>query len=109
MADKKISQLPSASTLDGTEYTVLVQGGVNVKVQVSEISGANAIANVGDWDASVNTYPLVRGDTGGVIKKNNEFNITVSGTMGVNPVVPGLIARALRDSPGQTDDYWRIY
>lgn len=36
MANVKISQLPDASSIDGTEYVEIVQGGVNKKVQISE-------------------------------------------------------------------------
>lgn len=38
MADTKISAMPSANTLDGTELTPLVQGGVNVQATVSDIN-----------------------------------------------------------------------
>jgi len=37
MTDKKISELSSNGTLDGTESTVLVQGGSNVKALLSAI------------------------------------------------------------------------
>lgn len=42
MADQKISAMPSASALDGTEVAPLVQGGANVKATVADI---NAFTN----------------------------------------------------------------
>ena len=42
MADTKISAMPSASTLDGTELTPLVQSGVNVQATIADI---NAFTN----------------------------------------------------------------
>lgn len=45
MANKKISELPSASTpLGGTELVEVVQGGVNAKVAVSNIAGSSVSA-----------------------------------------------------------------
>jgi len=38
MADTKISAMPDASTLDGTEFVPLVQSGVNVKVTVADLN-----------------------------------------------------------------------
>lgn len=37
MADQKISAMPSATTLDGTELVPLVQGGANVQATVNDI------------------------------------------------------------------------
>lgn len=38
MADQKISAMPSALTLDGTELVPLVQSGVNVKATIADLS-----------------------------------------------------------------------
>jgi len=42
MADQKISAMPSAATLDGTELVPLVQSGANVKSTVADIRSFNA-------------------------------------------------------------------
>jgi hypothetical protein len=42
MADQKISAMPSAATLDGTELVPLVQSGANVKSTVADIRAFNA-------------------------------------------------------------------
>jgi len=42
MADTKISAMPDASTLDGTELVPLVQGGVNVKATLDDIVAYDA-------------------------------------------------------------------
>jgi hypothetical protein len=64
MADQKISAMTAASTLDGTEITPLVQGGVNKQVTtanyVSQILNVNAVT-VGQGGTNIKTYAL--GDT----------------------------------------------
>lgn len=64
MADQKISAMPAASTLDGTEITPLVQAGVNKQITtanyVSQILNVNAVT-VGQGGTNIKTYAL--GDT----------------------------------------------
>lgn len=43
MADQKISAMPSALPLDGTELVPLVQGGANVQATVSEIANYSRV------------------------------------------------------------------
>lgn len=63
----------------------------------------------GNWDASVNTYPTSGGSgTAGAILKGDLFTISVGGTMGTKVVTVGDVARALVDTPGQTDGNWAI-
>lgn len=59
MADKKISQLVSALTKNGTDLLVIVQGGVTKKITVTDfvtglISGANNLSDLADPSASLN-------------------------------------------------------
>ena len=54
MVDKKISELSSNGTLDGTESTVLVQSGSNVKVLLSAIK--SYILTTTMQKITVNTY-----------------------------------------------------
>jgi hypothetical protein len=47
MADQKISAMPSASTLDGTELIPLVQSGVNVQATITDIADYTTATNLG--------------------------------------------------------------
>lgn len=64
MADQKISAMPSAATLDGTEITPIVQSGVNKQVTtanyVSQVLNVNAVTPT-QGGTNINTYTL--GDT----------------------------------------------
>lgn len=64
MADQKISAMPSASTLDGTEITPIIQTGTNKQVTtanyVSQILNVNAVTT-GQGGTNIKTYTL--GDT----------------------------------------------
>jgi len=64
MADQKISAMPSAATLDGTEITPIVQSGTNKQVTtanyVSQILNVNAVTT-GQGGTNIKTYTL--GDT----------------------------------------------
>ena len=61
MADIKISALPGASTLDGTETIPLVQGGTTKKVTSDQFLIKDASGNVGVGTASPNSKLDVRG------------------------------------------------
>lgn len=64
MADQKISAMPAASTLDGTEITPIVQSGVNKQITtaeyVSEVLDVNAVKTT-QGGTNIKTYTL--GDT----------------------------------------------
>jgi hypothetical protein len=64
MPDTKISAMPSASTLDGTEITPIVQGGTNKQVTtanyVSQVLNVNAVLPT-QGGTNIKTYTL--GDT----------------------------------------------
>jgi len=64
LADQKISAMPSAATLDGTEITPIVQSGVNKQVTtanyVSQVLNVNAVTPT-QGGTNINTYTL--GDT----------------------------------------------
>lgn len=57
MADQKISAMPSASTLDGTELVPLVQGGANVKATLDVLraydSNYGAFSSTSDQTGSI--------------------------------------------------------
>jgi hypothetical protein len=52
MADTKISAMPSAATLDGTELVPLVQGGVNVQATLNDVK-TFANKTYGGWHSDV--------------------------------------------------------
>ena len=64
MADQKISAMPSAATLDGTEITPIVQTGTNKQVTtanyVSQVLNVNAVTAT-QGGTNIKTYTL--GDT----------------------------------------------
>jgi hypothetical protein len=64
----------------------------------------------GAYDASGNTYPASGGSgTAGAIRAGDEWYFSVGGTLdgGLWPIK--TIAKALVDTPGQTDANWRLY
>lgn len=77
MADTKISAMPSASTLDGTEITPIVQGGAN-----KQVTTANYVSQVLD----VNPVTVSQGGTGatsltGYVYGNGTSAFTASSTI----------------------------
>lgn len=68
MADQKISAMPAASTLDGTELAPLVQGGANVRATLTAINALsqNRIAlfrNTTHTYTAANTANIITFDT----------------------------------------------
>lgn len=64
----------------------------------------------GNYDASVNTFPVAANTMPVVatIKKGFAWEISVAGTLGGQDVQVGDIVRALINSPGQTAGNWNI-
>lgn len=70
---------------------------------------ANMVIDCGNHDASTNLFPTTGGTgTAGAIKRGNQFDITVAGTLGGVDVEPGATVRAKVDTPGQTLGNWVI-
>lgn len=87
MADQKISQMPSAGPLTGAELVPLVQGGVNVKVQMGTIRSFNnayiAISSNLDQTGSITAGTVMTFDVVDIqdsIILNNGSKITVPDT-----------------------------
>lgn len=71
---------------------------------------AGTVVLCGNYDASTNTFPTSGGTgTAGAIKKGNEFDISVAGTLGGEAVPIGATIRAKIDTPGNTLANWRIF
>lgn len=60
---------------------------------------------VGDWDASVGSWPLTRA-SGAAIKRGDAFNVTVAGTIDSRYFDVGDTFYANQDLPGQTGSKW---
>lgn len=103
MTDKKISELSSNGTLDGTESTVLVQSGSNVKALLSDIrsyivNGYLSIANsryqfLNDSTTTLTTYTVPasavteNGRTIIELSNNSLTSITVNAATGTGKSV----------------------
>lgn len=107
--DSKISALGAAAGLTGAELTVLVQSAGNVNATLAILKSFFRPFR-GDYSAAGNVFP-VSGGTGpsGAIAKGDEFDISVSGTLGGVPVFVGTTIRARQDTPGNTLANWRIF
>lgn len=92
MADTKISQMPSAVPLTGTESVPLVQGGINVKTPTSAIETliVDNRMNVGAWQdstiqtGSITTPTVITFDTtdiadGVTLVSNSRMTVPVDG------------------------------
>ncbi len=88
MADTKISAMPNASTLDGTELVPLVQSGANVKATVEDINAV--ITNHGSF-YSVLDQNYVANTANAVIVENTAFSqgISVVGNTDITIANPG--------------------
>src|SRR5690349_10898238 len=104
MADTKISNETTASTLTGTEVVLGVQGGVNVKIPLTMVFAYIQLGGVitykGDFSLASNLFP------GSSVKKGYQYNITASSTTllahdgGIIPIGSTIIAKV--DSPSTT-------
>lgn len=95
---KKISQLPTATTLDGTEYLEIVQSGVSKKVLKSILVVGSALT---DWDMSTNLF------SSGSVRGQRYYGINGPTTTlldRLGSVIPnGVIATSLEDNASTTD------
>jgi hypothetical protein len=110
MANKKITDLPTASTPDGSEYIELVQGGINKKSTILSIGSGNWR---GAYDLSGNAYPSA-GGTGvsGIPAPGNEWYVSVPGTLdiygiGVAPVEYGALLKYLGGTVSSASS-WKV-
>lgn len=106
-----VESLQAASTLDGSEFIAISQGGSARKITVSGLTGNKWR---GAYDASVDAYPTTGGNgPSGAPGAGDEWYVSVAGDLdisglGVTTVFPGAILIALVDSPGQTPANWKV-
>ena len=106
MANKKISELPAATTEDGSELLEIVQGGINKQTTFGRLNSYR-----GAYDASGNTYPAAGGGSGqsGAIRAGDLYYFSVAATNLDSQAWPiGTLALALVNTPGQTTTNWRL-
>lgn len=105
MANKKISELPTATSLDGTELYEIVQGGVNKKVSQSVSNPYR-----GDY-AGGTSFPETGGRlSGGIPAAGDKWRLTSTLTIGGADVYEaGTIIESAIDTPGQTTGNWIKY
>ena len=111
MADQKISAMPSASTLDGTELVPLVQSGANVQTAISDVNALtqNRISLVSSTTqtAVANTATVVTFDSSSFsqnisIVDNSKITFAVAGDYVLN----FSFQMANTDTQIQTADFW---
>lgn len=81
MANKKISELPAAGAITGSELVEIVQGGVNKQTTTQAVSsGVSQFRGV--HDASGNTLPSTGGSgTAGALVGGDHWYISVTGSL----------------------------
>lgn len=90
MADKKISQLNSATPLSGTELVPVVQGGETKKVT------AQAIADLGSGGGGGGAVDSVNGQTGVVVLTKSDIGLAnVDNTSDANKPISSATSAAL--------------
>ena len=94
MADKKISQLPSASTLDGTEVVAGVQSGATKKITTQAIAN---LASGGGSAFTIVTGTLTAGSTSLVLQ---DASITTSSLILYGSEVMGVYPTNMVASTG---------
>lgn len=105
MANKKISELPTATDEDGSELQEVVQGGVN-----KQTTSGRQNKYRGAYDASGNTFPASGGSgSSGGVRAGDHWYFSVAATNLDSQAWPiGTIALALVNTPGQTTTNWRL-
>ena len=104
MADTKISNETTASTLNGSEVILGVQSGVNVKIPLTMVLAymqlGGLITYKGDFSLAGNVFP------GTSVKKGYQYYVSAGSTTllghdgGIIPIGSSIIARV--DSPSTT-------
>ena len=88
MADQKISAMPSANPLDGTELVPLVQTGLNVQATIDDITNYTIGTNSGFGEIYVagGTTPQTTSGTANTYTQVTAFTTNGASATGVTPV-----------------------
>lgn len=95
MANKKITGLTEATSLDGTEWAEVVQGGVNKKTRTSNMGTGGSTTNQfrGAWDLSGDLPPTGTGSgAAGANVAGDMWYASVGGTVDI----------------GSGDEFWPV-
>lgn len=74
MAKKKVSGLPNASTLTGSEYVMVIQNNQNKKTTVDELDNVA----IGIKTVTGTSYSVAEDDNGFTILYTNSSNVTIT-------------------------------
>jgi hypothetical protein len=102
MPNLKISELTTATAIDGNEYQEIIQGGVNKKLS-KDLDNPNR----GDY-AGGTSFPSTGGRyTGGAPMRGDRWRLTGILTIGGTDIyAPGILIEAATNAPGQTTGNW---
>lgn len=114
MANKRISELPAAAAITGTELVEIVQGGTNVKSTVSAIGsgGAGTVTSfsagnlTGLFTTSVNTPTTTPALSFGF--ENQNANTVLAGPTTAPAAAPTFRALVAADIPSLSSLYWTL-
>ena len=90
---------PVASQEPATK--AIVDAALQAAKDYADTVSAETVRFAGFWDASLGTYP-----TGGTIRRGDQYEISVPGTIAGNDYEVGDLLRARINSPGQTTANW---
>lgn len=105
MPNRKVTDLTEATTVDGTEWIEIVQGGVNKKARLSLLTtiGLHWV-HKGDWDLSANTLPAGA-------ESYNTYYVTVEGDIDFglgDEMVPAGSLILFRGGDNQDGANWEL-
>jgi hypothetical protein len=111
MANKKITDLPSASALTGAELLEGVQGGINVKLTTQDVADLSTGVEHYRGDFAGGTAFPNTGGTGAsnVPAMGDKWRLTGTLTVSGNLYAAGTVIEAAIDTPGNTRANWNIY
>lgn len=90
---------PVASQEPATK--AIVDAALQAAKDYADTVSAETVRFAGFWDASLGTYP-----TGGTIRRGDQYEISIPGTIAGNDYEVGDLLRARINSPGQTTANW---
>lgn len=97
------------STAQAAATTAAINAEVVNRNNAIAAATAGLVDDRGPYDASTDLFPATGGSgTAGAVLKGDQWQISVTGTLGSGDVNPGDIIRALTDGPGQTEAFWYV-
>lgn len=94
--DIKISAMPAAATIDGSESLEVVQAGANKKTTAADLAAFARLVAINNQVGTA--YTLVLSDVGKVVRLNNAAAITVTVPPNATAAIPIGASIALRQT-----------